>query len=130
MTKKEKDKIREYLYPTFEEEDFLVNVIYQDLKEIIPQNICICSKNLTSKIRKSHYNEVYDYIYDYLHQHQKYCDYLMSEYPLDMDEDLIDDLIINFVFCLSQENAIYKDIHIFKNRKSICFTDVSILDMF
>lgn len=65
-------------------------------------------------------------IKDYIFQHEKYVDYFDALYN---DEYLYDDLIINFVFCLSQENDKFKDINIFKDKRSICFSMFSIIDI-
>lgn len=52
----------------------------------------------------------------------------MRDYPTDREEDLIDDLILNFIFYLTQENEKYENIDPFQNRKSILYIGLPILD--
>lgn len=129
MNKREKEILMECLYLSDWDRDFLVNVINRDLKELIPEKLFFCKENCIEKTREKNYYEIVYQINDYLQHHFKYLDYLMQDYPEDREEDLVDDLILNFMFCLTQENKKYKDVDIFKNKKSICYTEIPFIEI-
>ena len=130
LTQDEKRKLIDHLYQTKEDEKFLINVVYQDLKEIIPKEICFGAANLNKKTRQRNYDKVHLLIREYLYKHEKFVDYFDKYYPLYMDDVLYNDLILNFVFCLTQEDAKLKDVHIFKDKRSICYAKFAITDIF
>lgn len=121
MNEKEIQKIKEFLYPS--SNNFILNEINNDLKKIVTIEICISDENMNKKTRKRNYGKVYLQICGYLHQNMKIyerLDYLYSDYE---EEFLVHELMVNFVFCLTQENEKFRNIHIFKNEKSICFSE-------
>lgn len=134
MTTKEKKYLKEYLYPTQEAKNFIIGEINPLLTQLLPKELCISDANLNHKVRKLNYQRAYLRICEFLFANEKIVDTLERIWSINTTnhfelKELVDDMIVNYVFCLTQAHEEYKKIDIFKNKRSICFRDISILDV-
>lgn len=126
MNIEEKQKLLQLLYPNDEIRDFLINDLYQELINIIPKSLCISSKNLVNSTREKNLQKVKMYINDFFKDNESYIQTINDLFSVKYNE-MIEDVIIGFCFYLSQTKN--NDIHIFKDKRSICFSEVSIIDI-
>lgn len=119
-----------YLYPTDEIRNFMCNDLYQELNEIIPKTKCFCSNNIVSKTREENYMFVKTHIVNFILTNENYKNELNKLYKDREFDDLINDIIIGYVFFTVNTDDKNRGEDIFKNKKSICYSVApSILDI-
>lgn len=119
-----------YLYPTDEIRNFMCNDLYQELNEIIPKTKCFCSDNIVSKTREENYMFVKTHIVNFILTNDNYKKELNKLYKDREFDDLINDIIIGYVFFTVNTDDKNRGEDIFKNKKSICYSVApSILDI-
>lgn len=119
-----------YLYPTDEIRNFMCNDLYQELNEIIPKTKCFCSDNIVSKTREENYMFVKTHIVNFILSNDNYKNELNKLYKDREFDDLINDIIIGYVFFTVNTDDKNRGEDIFKNKKSICYSVApSILDI-
>ena len=121
MTKEEKIAVMNYLYINNETKQFLCNDLFQEFLSIIPENICISEENKDDKKREQNYSCVKMLIYLFFEnnlEYKKITTKLLSNFTY---EKMVEHLIIGYVFYLA--NIDNKNIDIFKDKKSICFSE-------
>lgn len=119
-----KTKVKEYLYPTIETEK-LLKEINEDVYKLIDTEILINEKNINKEHRKKNYRKLYNLLEEYFNQNYNLYDKLLSVYNVNnvYIEEIITDVIYNLVFDYSQKQEQFKNMNIFKNKKSICYDE-------
>ena len=119
-----KTKVKEYLYPTIETEK-LLKEINEDVYKLIDAEILINEKNINKEHRKKNYRKLYNLLEEYFNQNYNLYDKLLSVYNVNnvYIEEIITDVIYNLVFDYSQRQEQFKNMNIFKNKKSICYDE-------
>ena len=119
-----KTKVKEYLYPTIETEK-LLKEINEDIYKLIDAEILINEKNINKEHRKKNYRKLYNLLEEYFNQNYNFYDKLLSVYNVNnvYIEEIITDVIYNLVFDYSQRQEQFKNMNIFKNKKSICYDE-------
>lgn len=122
-------KFLRYLYPTDEIREFMINDFYQELGEIIHKTKCFSSDNIVSATRETNYNYVKASIIKFLETNPTYQIELQKLYKKPIN-DMLEELIIGFVFYTVNTDKKNIGVDIFKNKKSICYTsNPTILDL-
>ena len=111
-----------YLYPTDEIRDFMCNDLYQELCEIIPKTKCFGSENVVASVREENLKFVKTSIVEFISNNQNYENELSKLYKDKKLEDVLDDIIVGFVFYVVNTNDRNKGENIFTNKKSICYS--------
>jgi len=122
MTKEE--KFLQLLYPTDEVRKIMINDVYQELLGIIPPTWCFNSKNLTKTIRQENYNKVLKSISNFIEDNADYKKVITNFYGKNLEY-----VLYGYMFYLSHTNEKYTNIDIFKDKKSILYSEISILDI-
>lgn len=119
-----KTKVKEYLYPTIETEK-LLKEINEDIYKLIDTEILINEKNINKEHRKKNNRKLYNLLEEYFNQNYNLYDKLLSVYNVNnvYIEEIITDVIYNLVFDYSQRQEQFKNMNIFKNKKSICYDE-------
>lgn len=119
-----KTKVKEYLYPTIETEK-LLKEINEDVYKLTDTEILINEKNINKEHRKKNYRKLYNLLEEYFNQNYNLYDKLLSVYNVKnvYIEEIITDVIYNLVFDYSQKQEQFKNMNIFKNKKSICYDE-------
>ena len=119
-----KTKVKEYLYQTIETEK-LLKEINEDIYKLIDAEILINEKNINQEYRKKNYRKLYNLLEKYFNQNYNLYDKLLSIYNVNnvYIEEIITDVIYNLVFDYSQRQEQFKNMNIFKNKKSICYDE-------
>ena len=129
MTKEQKQKLLRYLYPTEEMSSFLCNDVYQELSQLIKASTCISTKNQVNKVREDNLKAVRTTIKNFIENNNNYSIELNRLYKNRAIKDIVDDILMGYVFYLSNTIDRCKGVDIFKDKKSICYTEVSIIDI-
>ena len=123
MTKTEKVSLLKYLYINDDVMTFLCNDLFQELMNYISYDKCVCRENVNSSIREKNYSEAIETIRNFLTHNKDYDDITKKIFSHYKREDIEIHLLLGFVFFISIE----KDIDIFRDEQSICFTEGPIL---
>lgn len=129
MNRERKQLLLNYLFPNEEMRKFMCNDLYIELEEILPSKICISPTNISSIRRKENYSIAYGSILAFLTARNDYCEkvaYFYKDKELDF---IINEIIIGYVFYLSSTRKRNEQFDIFKNKKSICYSPISLIDM-
>ena len=119
-----------YLYPTDEIRNFMCNDLYQELSNEIPYTKCFSSENIVNKNREDNLSFVKDKILGLVNNNQNYKQELSHLYKGKAMEDLLEDILIGYVFYIVNTNEKNRGEDIFKNKKSVCYSSgPTILDL-
>lgn len=125
MTNERKEKLLKHLYPIQEIREFMCNDLYQELLQVISKSTCISSKNIVEKVRKQNYEIVKSQIKQFLSNNIIYLNKIKSfGFKINLE-----DIITGLVFYISLIDENYTNIDIFKYKKSICYSSISIVDI-
>ena len=120
MTTEQKTALADYLYLNKKTQAFLCNDLFQEFKNIISDNLCISELNLDYEIRKNNYSCVKMLIQLFFENNPNYREITKNLFNNFTENKLVEHLIIGYVFFLAIVDN--KDIDIFKDEKSICYT--------
>ena len=132
MTKAQKIKLEKHFFTTDKIRSFLCNDFYQEIKHIIPDEICISEDNLEPRLRLNNATSVYISLTDFLDKNKNYSDLIAELYNIKPQENykVLNELIEGYLFFLSLTEEKFKDIDIYKDEKSICYSPIiSTLDI-
>lgn len=122
-----KQKLLNYLMPNKEKRNFLCNDLFMELKELIPDSMIISMKNNSLKERKKNYQTVETIILSFINNNINYKKQIKDLFNLN-ETDILNDLVIGYVFFVINTNAKFYHIDIFKDKRSICYSPISIID--
>ena len=122
MTKEE--KLLQFLYRNEEIRKRLINDVYQELLEVVPPSLCFNSKNVVNATRDENLRKALSSISNFLENNADYNKVIEEIY----DEDF-QFVLCGYMFYLSHTNEKYIGIDIFKNKKSILYSEISLLDI-
>ena len=128
MTKEQKLKLLKFLYPNEEICNFMCNDFYQELANIIPYHVCISAKNLVQKNRENNWEFVKEKLITFLNNNKNYSTELARLYRESQLNNKIDEFLIGYVFFIANTNKT-KEVDIFKDKRSICYSEISIINI-
>ena len=127
MYKEDKDKILKYLFPNEELREFLCDNLFLDLsKEIKVQN-CISPKNFNIETRTENKSIIISKIQEHINT-KNYHVQIKKFYNCDFD-GAVKYILPAFVYYLTQFNFKYSGVDIFKDKRSVCYSPVSSIDI-
>lgn len=129
MIDKRKCKLLNYLFPNEKVRSFLCNDLYIELTQIIPYNLCLSSKNLNNIIRQENKEKVKSIIKKFIKENINYEKEIKKIYKDYDNERILDEIIIGYVFYLANTIRKFFTIDIFYDKKSICYSPISIIDI-
>ena len=124
-----KVKLLNYLYPNESVRSFCCNDLYQELIEILPTKICISTNNLKPSIRKQNLHVAKGIVYNFLSGNQSYKDKVIELYAENDITKIVECVLLGYVFFLYCSHAKYARADIFRDKKSIFYSPISILDI-
>lgn len=129
MDNERKTKLLKYLFPTEEIRKFVCNDLFMELSEIIKTTDCISSKNIKNAVRQENKAKVEKQIKEFLQKNPVYEKMLLELYHQDNINKIYDDILIGYTFFLASTYGRIGEIDIFKDKKSICYAPISIIDI-
>jgi len=121
---KQEEKFIQLLYPTDEIRKIMINDVYQELLEIIPMTWCFNSKNTIKAIREENYKRVLTSISNFVKENADYQKEINKFYG-----ENIEYVLYGYMFYIARTNEKYTNIDIFKDKKSILYSEISLLDI-
>ena len=124
-----KEKLVKYLYPTKQIMGLMCNDIYQELLEIIPLEHCISNNNLNSNVRAKNLEFLNGAIKGFLLNNIDYQKVLFEYYRHNNLDWITRDILIGFILYISTLSEDFKNIDILKDKQSILYGEIFILDL-
>lgn len=106
-----------YYFPNEESLNFMVNDLFEELKELISENMVYSEENKKDSIRTQNRNKVEDIIVKFFNDNPVYINEFKSLYQRDFIE-VIDNIIEVFTYSILLDNK-----KTYKDKKSIAYTD-------
>ena len=128
MNFERKQKLLKYLYPTEKIRSFMCNDLYVELHAVMPK-VCILSKNVNFQIRKKNLESVYNTVKVFFKNNHNYKRQIEGLFCDKNYEEVLNDIVIGYVFFVANTSNIYSKIDIFKDKKSICYCPISVIDL-
>lgn len=129
MESERKQKLIKYLYPNEKIRSFLCDNIYLELCNILPKQIFISQKNIVSATRKENLNNAKSVINSYIENNIEIKKSLFSLFKNNNLEIIIGDIVIGYVFYLTNSVPRMNGIDIFRDKRSVCYSPISIIDI-
>ena len=129
MDKKAKEKLLNYFYPTEEIRSFMCNDFYQELLNIVPLSLCVNAKNRDKVVREQNYLLAINTIKNFILTDKIYNKAIFEPYQGVEIDNLVEKILESYVFYIVSTNPRHKKIDMYKDSRSICYSNVSIVDM-
>ena len=129
MNNERKEKLLKYLFPTEEVRKFVCNDLFVELNEIIKTTDCISSKNIKKENRMHNKEKVEMQIKDFVKQNPIYEKILCEIYHQNDINKIYDYILIGYTFFVSYTYSRIKFCDIFRDKRSICYSPISIIDI-
>ena len=135
MDKESKQKLLKYFFPTEEIRKVMCNDLFVELDELFLNKICIFEENKSRRKRKEHYKLTFEIILDFFIHNRDYSKKVTLIYgdqtaSLNENvENIINSVIMRYVFYLTGTNSKWQNIDIFKDKRSICYSHISLADI-
>lgn len=111
----EKENLCAFLYPTHAYRNYILNDFNQELAPYLPDKIIMSNENIKNKVRAKNYKKTKNIMRKFLENnpvHKK----LIKDFYADLDmQDMVELMIINYVFYRSQMIDEVKNLSIFFN---------------
>lgn len=130
MQQDKKEKLIRYLFPNENLRNFMCNDLYPELISICPKKLFISSKNKTLKYRKENLKSIKTAINTFIEENTDYRHLLQAHYLDKTTEEVIDILVIGLTFYLANTIKSSQDLDIFHDKKSVCYSPISIIDLY
>lgn len=129
MENERKQRLIKYIFCTEEIRSFLCDDFFMEIMEILPKNLCISAKNCSLQCRKNNYAKVKSIISDFVFNNKNYQREIFKLFKVENLEQIINNLILGYVFFWSNTYYKYFGVDIFRDKRSICYSPVSIIDV-
>ena len=129
MNTARKNKLIEYLYPSTTSIDFMFSDLYVELSIILPKKICFSKDNLNKKVRDNNLELAVYLVNKFLVDNPLYKKRLSEFFPHRDYSVLVGDIIVGYILYLTPHINKGTGADVFLDKRSICFSKVSILDL-
>lgn len=129
MNKQRKIKLLNYLYPNEEVARFSINNLYLPLENFLPRKTCFSNDNHNSQKRKSNLETAIATVSSFLNNNPATLRVLYEYYPYISFEDLLLTVLYGYLLYLTPNINKGTGADIFADKRSICYSPVSIIDI-
>lgn len=129
MLEERKKKLIKYLYPNEKLRQFLCEELYFELADILPKELCISTKTMSDVTRRERMTMAKNNVKQFLKQNPSYIDWLKYFFKDKTTDEIVDDLIIGYVFYLANAKSRFDCIDIFRDKRSLCYCPISVIDI-
>lgn len=121
-------KLMKYLYPTDEIRNFMFNDLNIELSAYLPKEMIISAKNSKDIIRTLNKGEALHRISVFFEQNSNYLKQVCELYGKTDISDMLGDILQGYALFIIINDEKYKNVDIFKDKKSVCYTLISAVD--
>lgn len=130
MESERKQKLLRYLYPNENVREFMFEDLYVELSAVVPRHICISPKNFKASTRKENLQTARSVIQKFLNDNIDYSKKVMVLLSKnEIDNETVDEILMGFVLYVSGSRQSYIGMDIFRDKKSVCYSPVAVIDI-
>lgn len=129
MNTERKNKLIKYLYPSIKAVEFMFNDFYVELSRLLPKKVCFSNDNLNKSVRNTNLQLAVNTVNMFLVKNPIYRKRVLKFYPYKDYGVLIGDIIVGYVLYLTPHINKGTGADVFADKRSICFLEISILDL-
>ena len=129
MNTERKNKLIEYLYPSTSAIDFMFGDLYVELSTILSKKLCFSKDNLNKAVRDKNLELAVYIVNKFLVDNPLYKKRLFEFYPHKDYSVLVGDVIVGYILYITPHINKRTGADVFLDKRSICFSKVSILDL-
>ena len=130
MNTNRKEKLINYLFPTVEVAEFLFGDLYVELSKVLPKKICFSSENIKKTCRDENLKRAKEIVNEFINGNLRYERRLIELIGKVERDILIKDLLAGYIFYCTDNVNRNTGADVFEDRRSICYSKFSILDIF
>ena len=121
MNEEEKKKLLDFLFPSDKAREFVCNHVFEEIKKALPIVVCIGSRNIVNSVREINLNYAKEKVSKIVNSEtfRRLLKILFGE-----SEDLAEDILIAYVFYLSETSQRCRGIDIFRDKRSILYSEI------
>lgn len=123
MNSEQKIMLIKYLNLEGDVGNFLTGDLFQELRSLINIDTCINDENIMEKIRNENKENALDAIKTFLEKNGEYQELVDFHFGIYDMIDIYEHLLMGYVFYFSSLSHKYRAIDIFKDRRSILYSD-------
>ena len=128
MNTARKNKLIEYLYPSTQAVDFMLDDFYIELIKILPKKVVFSKDNINKAIREKNLQNAIKTVKDFLEANHLYKNRLLELFLYEDYSSLINNIIIGYVLYLTPHINRGTGADVFDDARSVCYSKPSILD--
>ena len=117
-----------YLFPTEKARKFMCNDLCVELLNLLPHSLCFSSQNINAVNRKNNKDTLIKQIIQFFENNLDYVNMYKAIYNCDYEGN-VEDVLITYVFYVSNLHNKYRIIDIFRDKRSVCFCPISVIDI-
>ena len=129
MNDERKKKLIGYLYTNEKLCNFICRNIYCKLLKILPKKICISVDSFKDISRNENLDIAKNIVINFLKDNSKYVAYIKSFYNEKQFDSIVNDVIMGYLLYLTTIKDACRRIDIFRDKRSICYSPISIIDI-
>jgi len=130
MNETRKRKLLNYLYPREEIAEFMISDFYVELTIVLDKKICFSSSNIKNSERAKNLSIAREIVSNFLESNIEYKLKLEEFFPKTDKKVLIDNIICGYVMIISLHINKGSGADVFLDKRSVCYSKISILDLF
>lgn len=129
MNEGRKRKLLNYLYPREEIAEFMFNDFFVELSLVLERKTCFSPQNNNSVARLKNLQLAKNTVKQFLKANQNYLDKINEYYKNKNEEGMINDILYGYLLKITSTINRGTGADIFLDKRSICYSQVSILDL-
>lgn len=129
MNKIRKKKLLDYLYPREEIAEFMFCDFYVELSRVLDKKICFSSNNLKNDSRQKNLILAKETVIKFLNENSCYRKKLEEYFSTDNQNIIINNVLYGFLLIVSSHINRGTGADIFLDKRSICYSQTSIIDV-
>ena len=129
MNEIRKRKLLEYLYPREEIAEFMFFDFYAELSLVLDKKICFSANNLKNDIRRKNLILAKEIVAKFLKENSCYSKKLGEYISTDNENIIINNVLYGYLLIISSNINRGAGADIFLDKRSICYSKTSIIDV-
>lgn len=129
MIEARKQKLLNYLYPREEIARFMICDFYVELALLLDKKICFSANNIKKEERQKNLKLAREIVYSFLQNNENYLKRAQDYFPTKDINSLITDILYGYLLLVSSNINRGTGADIFLDKRSICYSKTSIIDI-
>ena len=129
MNSERKTKLINYLYPTVEIAEFMTYDFYPELTFVLDKKVCFSVENEKESVRKINFEKAKRIVSEFIDKNLKYKRRLVELYRRKVDDSFIEEMLWGYILFITYNINRGTGADVFWDKRSVCYKELSILDV-